>query len=134
MEKGVINGVGVALICSSYGPLLGRFLSAGIFVQSRASLQSYNRHSYVFNNPFSKTDPTRFITLGEQKKREEERRRQETNKKDEDWAMGRSARGQILGISSGNDRGKIDFDDRSIVQDRNSECGSVWCSPLIDGS
>jgi RHS repeat-associated protein len=40
-----------------YDPLLGRFLSADIMVQNPGSLQSYNRYSYVKNNPLTLTDP-----------------------------------------------------------------------------
>ena len=43
-----------------YDPLLGRFLSADLVVQAPGNLQSYNRYSYVFNNPLSLTDPSRF--------------------------------------------------------------------------
>ncbi|MGH8020200.1 MAG: RHS repeat-associated core domain-containing protein, partial [Opitutaceae bacterium] len=45
-----------------YDPLLGRMLSADIVVQAPGNLQSYNRYSYVANNPLSKTDPTGFTT------------------------------------------------------------------------
>ena len=41
-----------------YDPLLGRFLSADRFVQAPDNLQSYNRYSYVMNNPLTLTDPT----------------------------------------------------------------------------
>ncbi|HEY4299377.1 MAG TPA: RHS repeat-associated core domain-containing protein [Candidatus Didemnitutus sp.] len=44
-----------------YDPLLGRFLSADVLVQAPGSLQSYNRYSYVMNNPLSKTDPTGYV-------------------------------------------------------------------------
>ena len=43
-----------------YDPLLGRFLSADLVVQAPFSLQSYNRYSYVMNNPLTLTDPTGF--------------------------------------------------------------------------
>ncbi len=43
-----------------YDPLLGRFLSADLVVQAPANLQSYNRYSYVMNNPLSLTDPSGF--------------------------------------------------------------------------
>lgn len=43
-----------------YDPELGRFLSADPLVQSPYNSQSYNRYSYVFNNPLSFTDPTGF--------------------------------------------------------------------------
>jgi RHS repeat-associated protein len=41
-----------------YDPLLGRFMSADPIVQSPSNLQSYNRYSYVANNPLAYTDPT----------------------------------------------------------------------------
>ncbi|MDO8341871.1 MAG: RHS repeat-associated core domain-containing protein [Cellvibrio sp.] len=36
-----------------YDPELGRFMSADPFVQAPYNSQSYNRYSYVFNNPLS---------------------------------------------------------------------------------
>ena len=45
-----------------YDPLLGRFLSADIVVQNPGSLQSYNRYSYVMNNPLTLTDPSGFMS------------------------------------------------------------------------
>ncbi len=44
-----------------YDPLLGRFLSADIVVQAPGNLQSYNRYSYVMNNPLTMTDPTGYF-------------------------------------------------------------------------
>lgn len=41
-----------------YDPLLGRFLSPDGVVQFADDLQSYNRYSYVRNNPLTKVDPT----------------------------------------------------------------------------
>ena len=56
-----------------YDPLLGRFLSADIVVQFPSGLQSYNRYSYVMNNPLSFVDPSGFFVdiqgTEEQKKR-----------------------------------------------------------------
>jgi hypothetical protein len=40
-----------------YDPQLGRFLSADMVVQYHGNLQSYNRFSYVRNNPLSLWDP-----------------------------------------------------------------------------
>ncbi len=44
-----------------YDGMLGRFLSADIVVQAPGSLQSYNRYSYVMNNPLTMTDPTGYF-------------------------------------------------------------------------
>ena len=40
-----------------YDPQLGRFLSADFIVPNDEHTESYNRYSYVFNNPLSLTDP-----------------------------------------------------------------------------
>ncbi|MEO1626325.1 MAG: RHS repeat-associated core domain-containing protein, partial [Bacteroidota bacterium] len=40
-----------------YDPVVGRMLSVDNHVQSPTNTQSYNRYSYVFNNPLSYTDP-----------------------------------------------------------------------------
>jgi RHS repeat-associated protein len=52
---------GVALVNMNgriYDPILGRFLSPDPNIQSVTSSQSYNRYSYVLNNPLKYTDPT----------------------------------------------------------------------------
>ncbi|MGH8020398.1 MAG: RHS repeat-associated core domain-containing protein [Opitutaceae bacterium] len=41
-----------------YDPLIGRMLSADVVVQFPMNLQSFNRYSYVFNNPLSLIDPS----------------------------------------------------------------------------
>lgn len=41
-----------------YDPVLGRFMSADPLVQQPDFSQSYNRYSYVTNNPLSATDPS----------------------------------------------------------------------------
>ncbi|MEP7097713.1 MAG: RHS repeat-associated core domain-containing protein, partial [Dokdonella sp.] len=41
-----------------YDPRLARFIQADPFVSNAANLQSYNRYSYVLNNPMMTTDPT----------------------------------------------------------------------------
>ncbi len=41
-----------------YDPELGRFLSADTYVQDPGDSQSYNRYSYVRNNPLKYTDPS----------------------------------------------------------------------------
>lgn len=43
-----------------YDSELGRFLSADPLIQFSKNLQSYNRYSYVLNNPMSYTDPSGF--------------------------------------------------------------------------
>ena len=46
-----------------YDPVVGRFLSPDPNVQSPNDLQSYNRYSYVFNNPLRYTDPTGYFSV-----------------------------------------------------------------------
>ncbi len=41
-----------------YDPTIGRFLSADPFIQASYDTQSYNRYSYVKNNPLNYTDPS----------------------------------------------------------------------------
>ncbi|GGE96299.1 hypothetical protein GCM10008027_21670 [Pseudoalteromonas gelatinilytica] len=47
-----------------YDPTLGRFLQADPFIQAPLYSQSYNRYSYVINNPLSYTDPTGYFFSG----------------------------------------------------------------------
>jgi RHS repeat-associated protein len=49
------------LLPNPYDPVLGRFLSADIVVQMPHNVQSYNRYSYVLNNPLSYTDPSGYF-------------------------------------------------------------------------
>lgn len=51
-----------------YDPLLGRFLSADPQVQFPTASQSFNRYSYVHNNPLSYTDPSGFGLFSKIKK------------------------------------------------------------------
>lgn len=44
-----------------YDPILGRFTGPDPFVQFPDNTQSYNRYSYVLNNPLSNTDPSGFF-------------------------------------------------------------------------
>jgi len=44
-----------------YDPTLGRFLQADPFIQAPMNSQSYNRYSYVLNNPLSFTDPSGYL-------------------------------------------------------------------------
>ncbi|MDN3579131.1 RHS repeat-associated core domain-containing protein, partial [Chitinimonas viridis] len=43
-----------------YDPLVARFLSADPLIQDPEHSQSYNRYTYVWNNPTNMTDPTGF--------------------------------------------------------------------------
>lgn len=45
-----------------YDPILGRFMSADPFVQFAFNSQSYNRYSYVLNNPLGATDPSGYMS------------------------------------------------------------------------
>ncbi|WP_373003651.1 RHS repeat domain-containing protein [Sulfurimonas sp.] len=44
-----------------YDPTMGRFLSADPYIQAPYDTQSYNRYSYVKNNPLKYTDPSGFF-------------------------------------------------------------------------
>jgi RHS repeat-associated protein len=57
-EMGVINMNGRV-----YDPLIGRFLSADPFVKNPYLLSSFNRYSYVNNNPLTNTDPTGYFSI-----------------------------------------------------------------------
>ena len=45
-----------------YDPVLGRFMSADPFVQYPNNTQSFNRYSYVLNNPMGATDPSGYMS------------------------------------------------------------------------
>jgi len=47
-----------------YDPIIGRFLSADPYILHPGSTQSFNRYSYVRNNPLSATDPSGFYERG----------------------------------------------------------------------
>ncbi len=46
-------------------PVLGRFISADPFIPDPSDAQSYNRYSYVRNNPLSLFDPSGFTGVGQ---------------------------------------------------------------------
>ena len=50
-----------------YDPFLGRFMQADPLVQAPENGQSFNRYSYVFNNPLSYTDPSGYAASHEGK-------------------------------------------------------------------
>ena len=57
-----LDGVGLIHMNGRvYDPTLGRFLSADPNVQAPSEAQSFNRYSYVNNNPLSYTDPSGFF-------------------------------------------------------------------------
>ncbi len=45
-----------------YDPVVGRFLSPDVFVQSPDYTQSINRYSYCFNNPLKLNDPSGYVS------------------------------------------------------------------------
>jgi RHS repeat-associated protein len=54
-EMGIINMNG-----RIYDPLIGRFMSADPIIQAPYNLKSFNRYSYVWNNPLKFFDPAGF--------------------------------------------------------------------------
>lgn len=75
-----------------YDPLVARFMSADPLIQDPTHSQSYNRYTYVWNNPTNLTDPTGFAgeeLPEEQKKRQlEEQRRLEEKKAESNSSTG----------------------------------------------
>ncbi|NVD69553.1 VCBS repeat-containing protein [Duganella sp. BJB1802] len=47
-----------------YDPFIARFMSADPYIQDPGHSQSYNRYTYVWNNPTNMTDPTGFEANG----------------------------------------------------------------------
>src|SRR5262249_39181590 len=47
-----------------YDPLIGRMMSADPYVPDPTNAQTWNRYSYVINNPLSITDPNGYCFLG----------------------------------------------------------------------
>lgn len=52
-----------------YDPKIGRFLQADPTIQAPNNLQSFNRYSYVMNNPLSMTDPSGYNWLSKKWKK-----------------------------------------------------------------
>ncbi|EAQ65507.1 Rhs family protein [Marinomonas sp. MED121] len=46
-----------------YDPEIGRFISADPFIQDPNNSQSYNRYTYVYNNPLAFTDPNGYFSF-----------------------------------------------------------------------
>jgi RHS repeat-associated protein len=46
-----------------YDPVIGRFMSADPVLEAPGNLQSYNRYSYVMNNPLNTTDPSGYFSF-----------------------------------------------------------------------
>lgn len=46
-----------------YDPVLSRFVSADPYIQAPDDLQSFNRYTYVMNNPLGNTDPTGYFSI-----------------------------------------------------------------------
>jgi len=58
----MLDGIGLIHMQGRvYDPKLGRFIQADPFVQDASETQSYNRYSYVRNNPLTLTDPSGFF-------------------------------------------------------------------------
>ncbi|TQV84274.1 hypothetical protein FKG94_06350 [Exilibacterium tricleocarpae] len=49
-----------------YDATLARFISADPYIESAGNSQSYNRYSYVWNNPMKYTDPTGYLRSASQ--------------------------------------------------------------------
>jgi RHS repeat-associated protein len=47
-----------------YDPVIARFMSADPYIQAPMNSQSYNRYSYVMNNPLSYSDPSGYLRIG----------------------------------------------------------------------
>jgi len=47
-----------------YDPVIGRFMSADPYIQFPDNLQSFNRYTYLMNNPLAGTDPSGFDACG----------------------------------------------------------------------
>ena len=46
-----------------YDPLIARFISADPYVQDPGASQSYNRYSYLWDNPMTGADPSGYFRL-----------------------------------------------------------------------
>ncbi|WP_198119322.1 RHS repeat-associated core domain-containing protein [Massilia rhizosphaerae] len=77
-----------------YDPVVGRFLSGDPLVQDPTNGQSYNRYSYVLNNPTNLTDPSGFTACSGSEAQEKKCR-------DESNTSARRLSGSIRGTGAG---------------------------------
>ena len=63
-----------------YDPLVARMMSADPYIQDPLSSQSYNRYTYVWNNPTNMTDPTGFVAMANTEEAIAERNQKETER------------------------------------------------------
>lgn len=88
-----------------YDPMLARFVSADPFIQLPYDSQSYNRYSYVMNDPLDATDPSGYFLKWLERKVRREWKRSATFRSIATIAAALLAQqwltGQILGGSAG---------------------------------
>lgn len=105
-----------------YDPVLGRFLSADPYIQAPENGQSYNRYSYVWNDPVNMQDPTGYdaekkcdppescnlplpkLSISNEKSEDEKRAEKGTAGKERK----RKSEGTDTGQSANNEKGFVD--------------------------
>jgi len=92
-----------------YDPVIGRMISPDPLIQSPDNLQSFNRYSYVFNNPLTHTDPSGFSTRSARATRDAKREAYRHYLRNEEpiTSAALSVQDQINAIAAGQD---IDMD------------------------
>lgn len=63
-----------------YDLLVARMMSVDPYIQDPLSSQSYNRYTYVWNNPTNMTDPTGFVAMANTEEAIAERNQKETER------------------------------------------------------
>ncbi|MEZ8208683.1 RHS repeat-associated core domain-containing protein [Vibrio bivalvicida] len=99
-----------------YDQELGRFVSPDPIVQAPYVTNSFNRYSYVWNNPLKYTDPTGFYSWGDF-----ENDVKDTWDKVKDFFGGGSNNGKDKGKGKGIDTGNDGTTDKLIESDKVSE-------------